>query len=538
MLKKKLKELHMINSSREGESNVNLTNNHQQIKKVQLISNEHHFDNFSKRNLPELKLTKFQSRLASEADIESKEDNKKVHSIKKQKSRSLLKKNDIVFPQIGKNKLNDIVITTHKQGKYINNTRITNNIATIHKLKPSLPINKQHNVKANKPKVISKLDNALQNYHPFEPSTTINTNDIDMQEKELTEKIKMLQSLFNSISSTLNGMNSSPLDDLFHKKSVDKLTSELLSKEYPNFSNSTISKENEFSSEDIIKGYAYNSSQGNIRSYNEDTITATKVNEQFYFFAVYDGHGGNGCSLYLKDNLHLFIKDFSIEGLKNAINEAENDFIRNKATTSEGEKGDTSGSCGCMLMIHNNRCIIANVGDSRCVVIKNEKIDFTTVDHKPNTEEEKERITKAGGRIYQTTRLFPLYQNGKEIEIPWRVSPGGLSVSRTFGDIEAKEEKYGGMKKVVVALPDITEYELSEEINYIVLGCDGIFDVLSNEDLIECSRIAIREHKNKKVNELCGEIAGNIIKASLAKDSFDNVSCVVIAINLNTINPN
>ena len=93
------------------------------------------------------------------------------------------------------------------------------------------------------------------------------------------------------------------------------------------------------------------------------------------------------------------------------------------------------------------------------------------------------------------------------------------------------------MKNVVVALPDITEYELSEDINFIVLGCDGIFDVLSNEDLIECSKIAIREKKNKKVNELCGEIVGNIIKASLAKDSFDNVSCVVIAINLN-INPN
>ena len=458
-------------------------------------------------------------------------------TIKKQKSRSLLKKNDIVFPQIGKNKLNDIVITTHKQGKYSNNTRINNNIATIHKLKPSLPINKQHNVKANKPKVISKLDNALQSYHPFEPSSIIKTNDIDMKEKELTEKIKMLQSLFNSISSTLNGINSSPLDDLFHHKSVDIITSELLSKDYQNFSNSTISKEDEFSSDDIIKAYAYNSSQGNIRSYNEDTITATKVNEQFSFFAVYDGHGGNGCSLYLKDNLHSFIKEFSIEGLRNAITEAENDFIKNKATTSEGEKGDTSGSCGCMLMIHNNRCIIANVGDSRCVIIKNAKVDFTTTDHKPNTEEERERITKAGGRIYQTARLFPLYQNGKEIDIPWRVSPGGLSVSRTFGDIEAKEEKYGGMKNVVVALPDITEYELSEDINFIVLGCDGIFDVLSNEDLIECSKIAIREKKNKKVNELCGEIVGNIIKASLAKDSFDNVSCVVIAINLN-INPN
>ena len=95
-------------------------------------------------------------------------------TIKKQKSRSLLKKNDIVFPQIGKNKLNDIVITTHKQGKYSNNTRINNNIATIHKLKPSLPINKQHNVKANKPEVISKLDNTKDWVYDAEYKKNVN----------------------------------------------------------------------------------------------------------------------------------------------------------------------------------------------------------------------------------------------------------------------------------------------------------------------------------------------------------------------------
>ena len=91
------------------------------------------------------------------------------------------------------------------------------------------------------------------------------------------------------------------------------------------------------------------------------------------------------------------------------------------------------------------------------------------------------------------------------------------------------------MKNVVVALPDITEIELSPEYNFIVIGCDGIFDVLSNEDLIECARIAIKDKKGYMKNHLCGEIANMIIKASLAKDSFDNVSCIVIGINLDDI---
>ena len=57
---------------------------------------------------------------------------------------------------------------------------------------------------------------------------------------------------------------------------------------------------------------------GNIRDYNEDTITATKIilnnddNNYFYFFGVYDGHGGKGCSFYLKDNLHKNINEFFI----------------------------------------------------------------------------------------------------------------------------------------------------------------------------------------------------------------------------------
>ena len=64
------------------------------------------------------------------------------------------------------------------------------------------------------------------------------------------------------------------------------------------------------------------------------------------------------------------------------------------------------------------------------------------------------------------------------------------------------------------------------------------FDVLSNDEILECIKIVLKEKnineitEDINISELCGEFAGMIIKSALAKDSFDNVSCVVIAINI------
>lgn len=62
--------------------------------------------------------------------------------------------------------------------------------------------------------------------------------------------------------------------------------------------------------------------------------------------------------------------------------------------------------------------------------------------------------------------------------------PGRLSVSRTFGDIEAKVEKYEGNPKVVIAEPDITAFKIRNNFDYILIGCDGIFDKLESKDCI------------------------------------------------------
>jgi len=404
----------------------------------------------------------------------------------------------------------------------------------------------------NKNSLISNLNSNISSSPATNPiSTSVNIDPLGSSENStsssssianelkemqlLTEKINLLRNLFSSLSV----FNNPPI-----KKTVN-ITPEIFNNTYKNFETSIISKNDDIKEGEIIKGFGYNSSMGNIRDYNEDTITATKIilnddeNNYFYFFGVYDGHGGKGCSFYLKDNLHKNINEFSSSGVKLGIEKTEENFIKNEALNENGEIKDSSGSCGVIAMIRGKKLIIGNVGDSRLVIFKNGLVSFATEDHKPDSDTEKKRIEAAGGKIYQTPSYFPLYQNGKEIDIPWRVLPGRLSVSRTFGDIEAKEEKFGGMKGVVAALPDITEIELNEEYNLIVIGCDGIFDVLSNEELLECVKIVLKEKKineaikDEDIHELCGDFAAMIIKSALAKDSFDNISCIVIALNLN-----
>ena len=413
---------------------------------------------------------------------------------------------------------------------------------------------------------ISNINNikSLQN-KPMKQSSSSKNINLAIELKELdniTDKLNKINVLLNKLS-PISNISSSPIisqnpilnNICISSTKVVNISADLLKKPFPSFEESITSYYNEFNSKSniLIKGYAYNTSKGNIRNYNEDTITIKKIKlnnndngDFFYFFGIYDGHGGNGCSMYLKDNFHNFIQDFSIKSIKEAIYKSEDEFLTKKAVDENNKICDTSGSCAIIAMIKNNSLIISNTGDSRIVIYKRGKIFFVTEDHKPSSDKEKERIKKAGGEIYQSPSLIPIYQNGKKVDLPWRVLPGRLSVSRTFGDIEAKIEKYGGKKDVIVPLPDINEINLNEEFDFMVIGCDGIFDVLTNEDLFDIWNIILNECKNKNnvfndiekkneidINELCGSFAELIIKSALAKNSFDNVSCVVIVFNIN-----
>ena len=675
MLKNKLKDFQKINPNLKD----NLTNNikYQTIKKIGNIDSAKIPEKVPKKNLPELKLMKLKSRL--EYDTENDYRGKSINNIniqqlnvktnlpKKKKSRSLMKKNELVFPKINNNNnnFNDVdifdkkfpMLNTNNNGNINNlnnlntlnkkknqkfglhsgsnilqtgllkndkkkdidgdksNNRLyaKNETLNIQKIKTKIPkCTPNNNIKTiqdKKLKSIKKensnllnenvlpnsllhpipgISSASNNYlfqnrsllpsnniqklsthnpppNPTSPFSTLPTNTPPKPESQLSsaassianelKQMEYMKELLQSLLGSPLGLSS--LSDLTNQTPVE-LSPEIFRNPCKNFEISITSNINTFDENNIIKSYAFNSSQGKIRDYNEDTITVTKVElnnnintnlenniinkekNDFYFFAVYDGHGGKGCSIYLKENLHNNIKEFSKQGIKEAIEITEEKFKVEQALNEKGEISDSSGSCGIMAMIQNNKIIIANVGDRRLVLFKNGKVFFATEDHKPNTETEKKRIKNAGGEIYQTFTYFPLRQNGREIEAPWRVLPGRLSVSRTFGDVEAKDPKFGGIGGVVMALPDITEFDLDDEFNFMVIGCDGIFDVLSNEEILECVKIVLKEKKVEEINEdnihdLCGDFAGMIVKGAIAKDSSDNVSCIVVAFNLKSL---
>jgi protein phosphatase 2C family protein 2/3 len=113
---------------------------------------------------------------------------------------------------------------------------------------------------------------------------------------------------------------------------------------------------------------------------------------------------------------------------------------------------------------------------------------------------------------------------------PHRVLPGRLSVSRSFGDVEAKLPKSGGNPNVVTAIPDIISFKIDSTLDFITLGCDGIYDQLSDQDVAQCFWMTMKDSlKAQNLHLQCGMAVDMIIKTSLVRKSLDNVTCVFIA---------
>jgi hypothetical protein len=171
--------------------------------------------------------------------------------------------------------------------------------------------------------------------HPFQGLIKKKINNIndDKQSSNIINELKELEiksnklNIFNNLYNTIGV--TSPLNIQSVPIPIQKtinLSSEIFKNKYKNFEESIISKKEEIDEKEYIKGYGYNSSKGNIRDYNEDALTVTKIyfnddkTDYCYYFGIYDGHGGYGCSTYLKNNLHMNIKEFSKIGIKIGIN--------------------------------------------------------------------------------------------------------------------------------------------------------------------------------------------------------------------------
>ena len=237
------------------------------------------------------------------------------------------------------------------------------------------------------------------------------------------------------------------------------------------------------------------------RSHMEDSYYADAVRG---FFAVYDGHGGARASQFASRHLHDLVfhhLPHSPSPLNPSLSPTASSFasltsspfLSPSPSPSSSPLPSTSlltspssaltsafldldrqwldlatlnswddGSTVISALVHHQTLYVANVGDSRAVLVSNGQAIEMSTDHKPSRIDEKERIEGLGGRIihYGT----------------WRVE-GVLAVTRAIGDRR--------LKKFITAAPEVKLRRLQAGDELLILASDGVWDVLSSQQAVD-----------------------------------------------------
>ena len=325
--------------------NINVENNNKYLIDEEL-SNQRYKNHQTKSTkiskLKNLQKDKSQEDLKKRLFINSSESNQRNHS-------SVYYSNSSKTMNFDNKKDEEKIYNNHKL--YESNNTKKRNIKNSTNNKLNKSINDNNIVLQNK--------RSYSKYKIQEKDKENKKDKIEIKRPKTNNENYNLNKSMNKIEKSINKLqvilDINPVD-IGQKKEPIFLSSSIFTSIHSKFKPSIYSSDNEFSKNDFIKAYAYNTNEGNIRDYNEDTITATRVildqkdkNNYFYFFAVYDGHGGNGCSLYLKNNLYKNIKEPTSKGLKSAINETEKNFLE-KVAVNNGTLVDISGSCAIMVL--------------------------------------------------------------------------------------------------------------------------------------------------------------------------------------------
>ena len=293
------------------------------------------------------------------------------------------------------------------------------------------------------------------------------------------------------------------------------------------------------------------------------TTTVRKAPATSYF-GVYDGHNGQECSQALQDSLHLAVWEAVrsrvdskgvAEGLREAFLAVDDDYTLGSVEKEKQNAGKYMfcGSTAVVALVReepvdegevylpeeiadrrkaeqnlpesevkrihlgDGRVLVpvlyvANAGDCRAVLSRSGRAIDLSEDHKPSSAEEKARIEEAGGWVH----------NGR--------LHGVLGVARAFGDAEhkhLKEKSWGKEFKAdpLTADPDVHVEAVGPRDEFLVLACDGLWDVMSSQQAVNYVRRCLRRSHDLQ------EAAEGLVSKAIARNSADNVSVIVVAFN-------
>lgn len=251
-----------------------------------------------------------------------------------------------------------------------------------------------------------------------------------------------------------------------------------------------------------------------IRNTMEDThlvdqgsfMSKTKVD--FTLFGLFDGHGGDGAAIFTRDNLTKYLieemeshcpEGLTEDGIYRALKECFVKLDAEHTSKLARENGiNDTGTTATVALILDGKLWVANVGDSRTILVKNDgTVLQASEDAKPDVDRYRTKIEKNGGYVAYA-----------------RVQ-GNLGVARAIGD---KYLKGNTGSYLISPKPKITCYPM--DFDYIVLACDGLYDVATSDE-VGTALLAMQ-------NESAEMKAKRIVFGAIENKSKDNVSVIVV----------
>lgn len=244
-------------------------------------------------------------------------------------------------------------------------------------------------------------------------------------------------------------------------------------------------------------------------------ILSLKEDPGTSFFGVFDGHGGARVAQYCGQCMHTKIVDHPayakgnvIEAIKEGFMECDQDMLKD-----EQMRDEMSGTTAIIILLKNNKIYCGNVGDSRSIASKKGALEQLSFDHKPSNDDETRRIIAAGGWVEFN-----------------RVN-GNLALSRALGDFcFKKNESKSAEEQIVTALPDVIIKDLTPDHEFIVLACDGIWDVLSNQEVVDFVRTRIAQ--NMAPEQICEELLTRCLAPDCQMGGLgcDNMTVIIVCL--------
>ncbi|KAI1319365.1 Protein phosphatase 2C 1 [Mortierella claussenii] len=223
------------------------------------------------------------------------------------------------------------------------------------------------------------------------------------------------------------------------------------------------------------------------------------------FFAIFDGHAGKAAADWCGQHFHEVFGRILEEkadqpnvDFQELVNET---FLAVDQQLAEAlQQGRSSGCTVIMAYIRkegDKRVLYTgNVGDARAVLCHKEKAVRLSYDHKGSDHTEAQRILDVGGFVMNN-----------------RVN-GVLAVTRALGD--------SSMKEFIIGAPYTTRTEIGSHNPYLILACDGLWDVCSDQEAVELVKDVVCPTKASQI----------LLEYALQKFSTDNISVMVIRLNI------